>query len=355
MVADNGEQLEPCTRTFAGKSSPSSRFSSCSSASASIRCWRSLPAAGARVADGQAVEAGARPEGRRPPRPARATRTMRCSSTTVRRASSCATRCRTAAINVTAITVASPTTFRVEGCRRTGRRSSAQSADEIAATNYDRNPLAGGAYDVHDEAEHRARPARAGGGAGAADDRSPRQRARRRRAEHRAGRPKGDEILVQMPGVTDVARAKEIIGVDRDPRVQARRGRPGASKDDLLEAYNGTAPARHGSRCRREPAARRRRRHASITWSARSRPSPGRILRVAKPGLDENNQPAVHFELKSRGRAQVRQAVGREHRPLSGDHPRQPGRLGAEARRADHRPGTHQRRLHRREARTTCR
>ncbi len=27
-----------------------------------------------------------------------------------------------------------------------------------------------------------------------------------------ARQPKGDEILVQMPGVTDVARAKEIIG-----------------------------------------------------------------------------------------------------------------------------------------------
>ena len=45
----------------------------------------------------------------------------------------------------------------------------------------------------------------------------------------------------------------------------------------------------------------RRQRHASITWCARWPRSPGRICAPRSRGLDENNQPAVHFSLKPDG------------------------------------------------------
>ena len=48
-----------------------------------------------------------------------------------------------------------------------------------------------------------------------------------------------------------------------------------------------------------------------------------------RPSLDENNQPAVSFTLNTDGAAQVRQGHGREHRPLTGDHPRQPRAVSA--------------------------
>ena len=42
-----------------------------------------------------------------------------------------------------------------------------------------------------------------------------------------ARQPQGEEILVQMPGVSDVARAKDIIGQDGAARVQAGRSGTG--------------------------------------------------------------------------------------------------------------------------------
>ena len=241
-----------------------------------------------------------------------------------RRASSCASRSRTAGVTVAAITLRAPTTFRVEGVPQDRDAQFRQAADEIAGDQLRPQSARRRLLRVHDEADHRARPARAGGRAGDADDRSPRQRARRHRAEHRApaeGR--------RDPGAAarrQRRRARQGHHRHRRRSSSSSWSRPGRARRRTICSSSTTAscPASMEILPGHGRARRRRRRHASSTSSARSRRSPGRICAVAKPGLDENNQPAVHFELKSDGAREVRQAVGREHRPLSGDRPRQP-------------------------------
>jgi len=170
-------------------------------------------------------------------------------------------------------------------------------ADEITTTNYDRNPLGAGVY------EFRLKPNVERDLREQAVDQTL-QTIDRRVNElgvtepQIARQPQGNEILVQMPGVTDVARAKDIIGKTAILEFKLVEAGPG-TKDDLLKQYNGTLPGEM----------------EMIPGSATSAGEPnsvfyvvrkiatvtGQDLRLAKPGLDENNQPAVHFELKSAG------------------------------------------------------
>jgi preprotein translocase subunit SecD len=112
-----------------------------------------------------------------------------------------------------------------------------------------------------------------------------------------------DQILVQLPGVTDVARAKEIIRstalleltlVEQGPfsdEAQARQAYGGALPPDVeilpgnADGAPGTAPATVYYVVRRVPV---------VT---------GRDLRNARPSVDENNRPAVSFSLTSEGAA----------------------------------------------------
>ena len=204
---------------------------------------------------------------------------------------------RTAAVNVGAITVVSPTTWRVEGVPQDKDSQFRQAADEIAAVNYNRNPLAGGTYeftmkpnierDLREQAVDQAMQTidRRVNELGVTEPSIARQ-------------PQGEEILVQMPGVSDVARAKDIIGKTAVLEFKLVEAGPG-SKDDLLKQYNGTLPGE----LEIIPGSAGSGPDASTTWYVVRKIAPvtGQDLRVAKPGLDENNQPAVHFELKSAG------------------------------------------------------
>ena len=135
-----------------------------------------------------------------------------------------------------------------------------------------------------------------------------------------------------MPGVTDVARAKEIIGQTAILEFKLVEAGP-APKEDLLKQYNGKLPGDmeilpgSGAEGRRRVLRRQEDR-------AGDRAGPAR--RASRGSTRTTSRPCI-FELKSAGAHEVRQALGREHRPLPGDHPRQAGRLGAEARRAHHR------------------
>ena len=51
-----------------------------------------------------------------------------------------------------------------------------------------------------------------------------------------------DQILVQLPGVTDVERAKDIIGSPGMLELKLVEQGPAATKDDLLRATGGTVP-----------------------------------------------------------------------------------------------------------------
>src|SRR5204863_6854698 len=113
-----------------------------------------------------------------------------------------------------------------------------------------------------------------------------------------ARQPQGEEILVQMPGVSDVARAKEIMGKTAFLEFKLVEAGP-ASKEELLKQYNGTLPGDMDI----IPGTAGAGADAASTFYVVKKiaPATGQDLRVAKPGLDENNQPAVHFELKSAG------------------------------------------------------
>jgi preprotein translocase subunit SecD len=118
-------------------------------------------------------------------------------------------------------------------------------------------------------------------------------------AEHGTG---GDQILVQLPGVGDVQRAKEIIRSTALLELKLVEGGPAATREALLEPTGGAVPAGmevipgvgdSGIPGERPDAVYYMlRRVAAVT---------GRDLRNARPTLDENNRPAVSFTLNQEG------------------------------------------------------
>jgi preprotein translocase subunit SecD len=198
---------------------------------------------------------------------------------------------------VPTISLVPPSAFRVEGVPQDKDGQFRQAADEITATSYDRNPQAGGAYefkmkpiverDLREQTVEQAMQTidRRVNELGVTEPSIARQ-------------PQGEEILVQMPGVSDVARAKDIIGQTAILEFKLVEAGP-ASKDDLLKQYNGNLPGD----LEIIPGTAGAGADAATTWYVVRKIAPvsGQDLRVAKPGLDENNLPAVHFELKSAG------------------------------------------------------
>ena len=112
----------------------------------------------------------------------------------------------------------------------------------------------------------------------------------------------GYQILVQLPGVSDVARAKEIIRNTALLELKIVEDGPAISREALLAARNGVVPpemevvsgasdvlASGGPGGTEYYLVRR---VAAVT---------GRDLRNARPALDEFNQPAVSFSFNSEG------------------------------------------------------
>src|SRR5215471_4533722 len=200
--------------------------------------------------------------------------------------------------NVThTINVTSPTTFRVEGVPADKDQQFRAASDEITSTDFSRNSLPGGTYeftmkpnierDQRDQAVTQTMQTidRRVNDLGVVEPSIARQ-------------ANGEELLIQLPGVSDVAHAKEIIGKTAQLEFKLVEAGPG-SKEDLLKQFNGNLPGDleiiPGSASASDPT-------SSVYFVVKKvAPVTGQDLRVAKPGLDENNQPAVHFELKSEG------------------------------------------------------
>jgi preprotein translocase subunit SecD len=206
---------------------------------------------------------------------------------------------RTAGVTVTNISVESATKFRVDGIPSDRDSQFRTSADEIAATSFDRNPLTNGSYeftmkptverDLREQTVDQALQTidRRVNALGVAEPSIARQ-------------PKGDEILVQLPGVTDVARAKDIMGSPAILEFKLVENGPSSSKEDLLKAFNGQLPQDMEILPGKSDSGSTD--GGTVYYVVRKlAPVTGRDLRTARPGLDENNQPAVHFELKSDG------------------------------------------------------
>jgi preprotein translocase subunit SecD len=117
-----------------------------------------------------------------------------------------------------------------------------------------------------------------------------------------------DQILVQLPGVTDVDRAKEIIGSPGMLELKLVEQGPASNREDLLRATGGTVPpdmevlAGSGDPVAGGgPVYYLVRRVAVVT---------GQDLRNARVQLDENNLPAVGFTLNSQGAATFARVTG---------------------------------------------
>ena len=112
-----------------------------------------------------------------------------------------------------------------------------------------------------------------------------------------------DQILVQLPGVTDVDRAKEIIGSPGMLELKLVEQGPAATKEDLLRATGGQVPSDMELLSGAPDQAAGPAGAASFYLVRRVAAVTGHDLRSARPELDENNQPAVGFTLNREGAA----------------------------------------------------
>jgi preprotein translocase subunit SecD len=209
-------------------------------------------------------------------------------------------------IPVTGVTVVGPTQFRVEGVPQPQDAAFRQAAIEVEA-NYDRSAGTAGAYtftlkpimerQMRDEAVIQAR-----------------QTIERRVNELGVAEPSiaqqgqnGDEILVQLPGVAEIERAKSIIGSPGMLELKIVEQGPASAREELL--VNGQPPAGMDIL----PGADNSGGGAATTvyYSLRKVAAvTGRDLRNARPGLDENNLPAVNFSLNQEGARKFGQVTG---------------------------------------------
>ncbi len=121
------------------------------------------------------------------------------------------------------------------------------------------------------------------------------------------------QILVQLPGVDDPGRVKEIMQSTAMLEIRQSMGGPYSSEQDALAAHSGVLPPDTvllkgrsiGSQQGEEP-------HDVYYLVSRSSAVTGRDLRSAEPSRDENGRPSVHFLLTGEG--------GRRFANFTGSH-----------------------------------
>jgi preprotein translocase subunit SecD len=210
-----------------------------------------------------------------------------------------------AGVTVTSLTATSPTTFRVEGVPQDRDAEFRRIADDQAAANYDRSAGAGGVYEftMRPNIENNMREDTVT---------QAHQTIERRVNELGVAEPNisrfgatGDQLLVQLPGVTEVARAKEVIRSTAQLRLSIVEAGPAATEEALLQPYGGKVPedmeVLSGAGPVEGTSFYMVRRVAAIT---------GQDLRNARPTLDENNRPAVGFSLTREGATKFSRVTG---------------------------------------------
>jgi preprotein translocase subunit SecD len=101
-----------------------------------------------------------------------------------------------------------------------------------------------------------------------------------------------DQIMVQLPGVTDVERAKDIIQATAQLELKLVQEGPAATKEALLQAHGGKVP---------EKMVLAQGVEGQFYLVDEVPAVAGRELRNARPTLDEYNLPAVAFTLNNEG------------------------------------------------------
>lgn len=212
----------------------------------------------------------------------------------------------TARITGPAISLVNPTQFKAEGVTPEQDAAFRGAANEVL-TNFDRDAGVNGTYTftmkpnialtLREESVVQAR-----------------QTIERRVNELGVAEPSiaqqgqdGDQILVQLPGVTDVNRAKEIIRSTGLLELKIVEQGPSASREALIpsgqvppgmEIVPGVNSAGDAAGATAYYMVRKA---AAVT---------GRDLRTARPSLDENNRPAVAFTLTSEGASKFGRVTG---------------------------------------------
>ena len=116
----------------------------------------------------------------------------------------------------------------------------------------------------------------------------------------------GDQILIQLPGVTDVEEAKRIISRTAQLSLKLVQD-SGPSQDALLEKYGGKVPddmevLSGPGETAGEPVYYLLRRESMIT---------GRDLKNARVGIDESNRPQINFTLNATATDRFSRETGR--------------------------------------------
>ena len=213
---------------------------------------------------------------------------------------------------ISGVTVAAldPTRFRVEGVPQAQDAAFREAANEVQAT-FNRESGAGGSYTfvmkpnlvvtLREDAVTQAL-----------------QTIERRVNELGVAEPviartgsSNDQIIVELPGVTEVARAKEIIRSTALLELKMVEDGPASTKDTLLQTRNGVMPANMEVLPGASDAAAPGDRTDTVYYLVRKTAVvTGRDLRSAKPSLDETNRPAVSFSLNQDGARKFGKATG---------------------------------------------
>jgi preprotein translocase subunit SecD len=209
---------------------------------------------------------------------------------------------RMAGISIGNATATNFTTFKIEGVPSAQDAAFRQAAGQADA-EYDRSPGTGGTYtftmkpnivrQLQEESVVQAQ-----------------QTIERRVNELGVAEPSiarqgqdNDEIMVQLPGLDDVERAKRVIGSPGLLELKLVEQGPFPTQEAALQAYNNNLPTDleivPGTS---DPANAGGVPGSTVYYVLRHlAPVSGRDLRSARPSLDQNNQPAVSFTLSNDG------------------------------------------------------
>jgi preprotein translocase subunit SecD len=204
-----------------------------------------------------------------------------------------------AGVSVGSISVTSPTSFRAEGVPGDREAEFRRIAEEQSATNYDRTPGGAGAHDfrMKPNIETDLRRMTIEQALETID---------RRVNELGVAEPNiseygqsGDQILVQLPGLADVNRAKEIISSTAVLELKLVEAGPAGTREALLQPYGGQVPTDMdvltGAGGTGTEA-------GTVFYLVRRVPAvTGRDLRNAVSSMDEYNRPSVRFVLTGDG------------------------------------------------------
>jgi preprotein translocase subunit SecD len=120
-----------------------------------------------------------------------------------------------------------------------------------------------------------------------------------------------DQLIVQLPGVTDVQRAKDIIRSTALLELKLVEQGPFPSREAALQALNNNLPPDMDILAGPSDSGRSGGTAGTVYYVVKKVAAvTGRDLRNARPTLDQNNQPAVSFSLNQDGARKFGQFTG---------------------------------------------